>query len=138
MLSVHAATSPEMVAELSDLVAAKLSDIANAGPTETELQRSKAQLKAGLLMALESSAVNAEQMARQLLSHGRLIPITELIEKVDAVDKAQVRDFARTLADEAPSVAVIGSGRKSRPRLQVSCRGSRRGEISVALGKVAR
>jgi predicted Zn-dependent peptidase len=138
MLSVHAATSPEMVAELADLVAAELSDIANAGPTETELQRSKAQLKAGLLMALESSAVNAEQMARQLLSHGRLIPITELIEKVDAVDKAQVRDFARTLADEAPSVAVIGSGRKSSAQASgiVSRFTSR--ESSVALGKVAR
>jgi predicted Zn-dependent peptidase len=113
MLSVHAATSPEMVNELAEVVAAQLAEVADAGPTEAELQRSKAQLKAGLLMALESSAVNAEQMARQLLAQGRLIPITELVERVDAVDRDAVKAFAQRLIEEMPSVAVIGSGRKS-------------------------
>lgn len=113
MLSVHAATSPEMVNELAEVVAAQLAEVAHAGPTEAELQRSKAQLKAGLLMALESSAVNAEQMARQLLAQGRLIPITELVERVDAVDRDDVKAFAQGLIEEMPSVAVIGSGRKS-------------------------
>lgn len=113
MLSVHAATSPEMVNELAEVVAAQLAEVAEGGPTEAELQRSKAQLKAGLLMALESSAVNAEQMARQLLAQGRLIPITELVERVDAVDRDAVKAFAQGLIEEMPSVAVIGSGRKS-------------------------
>jgi predicted Zn-dependent peptidase len=94
-------------------VAEQLAEIAETGPTDAELQRSKAQLKAGLLMALESSAVNAEQMARQLLAQGRLIPISELIEEVDAVDPARIKAFAQTLTEEVPSVAVIGSGRKS-------------------------
>lgn len=113
MLSVHAATSPEMVGELADVVAAQLAEIADTGPTEAELQRSKAQLKAGLLMALESSSVNAEQMARQLLAQERLIPIAELIEQVDAVDAARVKTFAEVLTGQTASVAVIGSGRKS-------------------------
>lgn len=113
MLSVHAATGPEMVGELADVVVQQLEEIAQTGPTDAELQRSKAQLKAGLLMALESSAVNAEQMARQLLAQGRLIPVAELIHEVDAVDSDRIKAFAETLAHEAPSVAVIGSGRKS-------------------------
>lgn len=113
MLSVHAATGPEMVGELADVVVQQLEEIAETGPTDAELQRSKAQLKAGLLMALESSAVNAEQMARQLLAQGRLIPVAELIEEVDAVDRDRIKAFAQTLTEEAPSVAVIGSGRKS-------------------------
>ena len=87
MLTVHAATGPEMVDELADVVAQELAAIAEAGPTEAELQRSKAQLKAGLLMALESSSVNAEQMARQLLAHGRLVTTAELIDEVTSVDR---------------------------------------------------
>lgn len=113
MLSVHAATGPEMVGELADVVVQQLEEIAETGPTDAELQRSKAQLKAGLLMALESSAVNAEQMARQLLAQGRLIPVAELIHEVDAVDSDRIKSFAEMLAHETPSVAVIGSGRKS-------------------------
>ena len=113
MLTVHAATGPEMVDELADVVAQELAAIAEAGPTEAELQRSKAQLKAGLLMALESSSVNAEQMARQLLAHGRLVTTAELIDEVTSVDRERVKTYARRLMSEVASVAVVGSGRKS-------------------------
>jgi predicted Zn-dependent peptidase len=113
MLAVHAATGPEMVDELAAVVAQELATLASAGPTEAELRRSKAQLKAGLLMALESSSVNAEQMARQLLAHGRLVTLSELIDEVENVDHRSIKDFAGRLMNEVASVAVIGSGRKS-------------------------
>jgi predicted Zn-dependent peptidase len=138
MLSVHAATSPEMVGELADVVAAQLEEIAATGPTEAELQRSKAQLKAGLLMALESSAVNAEQMARQLLAQDRLIPIAELVEHVEAVDQARIKAFAETLIEETVSVAVIGSGKKSSGQAsRIAARFTSR-DAPVAVGKAAR
>jgi predicted Zn-dependent peptidase len=113
MLAVHAATGPEMVEELAAVVAQELAFLAEAGPTDAELQRSKAQLKAGLLMALESSSVNAEQMARQLLAQGRLVAISELIDEVENVDHQRIKSFAGRLRGEIASVAVIGSGRKS-------------------------
>lgn len=138
MLSVHAATSPEMVGELADLVAAQLADVAEKGPSEAELQRAKVQLKAGLLMALESSAVHAEQMARQLLAQGRLIPVTELVERVDAVDRQAIKAFAGKLTEETVSVAVIGSGRKSAGQAsRIAARFAPR-ETAVAVGKAAR
>ena len=113
MFQIHAATGPAMVQELIDVVGAELALIANEGPTEREVQRSKAQLKAGLLMSLESSGARAEQMARHLLLQGRLIDSEELIAKVDAVTPAGVRDFARGLGKATPCVAIVGAGRKS-------------------------
>jgi predicted Zn-dependent peptidase len=138
MLSVHAATSSGLVDELAEVVAAQLIEVAERGPTEPELQRSKAQLKAGLLMALESSGVNAEQMARQLLNHERLIPITELIAEVDAVDAERIKAFARQLTAEAPSVAVIGSGRKSSAQAARIASRFAPAEARIAAGKAAR
>jgi len=113
MLAVHAATGPEMVDELATVVAGELSALADAGPTDAELLRAKAQLKAGLLMALESSSVNAEQMARQLLAQDRFVAISELIEEVEAVNGERIKDFAARLRGEPASVVVIGSGKKS-------------------------
>ena len=113
MLAVHAATGPEMVDELAAVVAGEFASLADAGPTDAELLRAKAQLKAGLLMALESSSVNAEQMARQLLAQDRFVAMSELIDEVEAVDRDRIRDFAGSLRSESASVAVIGSGRKS-------------------------
>jgi predicted Zn-dependent peptidase len=118
MLAVHAATGPDQIEQLAAIVAEQLGDIADKGPSAAEMQRSSAQLKAGLLMALESSSVRAEQMARHLLTYNDLISAQELVARVDAVTRGGVRDVAERLAVAIPSIAVVGSGRKSRAQAQ--------------------
>lgn len=113
MFQIHAATGHAMVPELIDVIGAELAGIAQTGPTEREVARAKAQLKAGLLMSLESSGARAEQMARHLLIHNRLISPDELVAKVDGVTVERVRTFAQSLASGAPCVAVVGTGKRS-------------------------
>jgi predicted Zn-dependent peptidase len=99
--------------KLIDVVGEQLIGAAAAKPAEAEVSRAKAQLKAGLLMGLESSSARAEQMARQLLLFDRLIEPPELIERIDAVTADAVRELAAGLVSGAPpSVAVVGAGRK--------------------------
>ena len=99
--------------KLIDVVGDQLVAAAAEKPAEAEVARAKAQLKAGLLMGLESSGARAEQMARHLLLHGRLIDSEELVAKVDAVNMESVRQFAAKLTASAPCVAVVGAGKKS-------------------------
>jgi len=113
LFGVHAATGPETMGKLIDVVGEQFVRAASEKPGDAELGRSKAQLKAGLLMALESSSARAEQMARQLLLFDRLISTEELVERVDAVTPEAVRVLAAKLIGESrPSVAVVGAGRK--------------------------
>lgn len=113
LFAVHAATGTETMASLIEVTGAELDDVASKGPTPAELLRAKAQLKAGLLMSLESSAARAEQMARQMLMHGRLVSSDELISKVDVVTDEDVCLLARRLRAATPSVAVVGAGRSA-------------------------
>lgn len=107
-MGVYAGTSPGQVNELSDVIAAEMSRMA-LDADDTEIARARAQLKAGLLMSLESSGSRVEQMASQLLSLGRVIPIEELVSRVEAVSTADVRQFAKKLlAGSKPSVSTIG------------------------------
>ena len=66
MFGVYAGTDaadvPELMRVVVDEIAAAADNI-----TEAEVDRAKAQMKAGLLMALESSGARAEQLARQML-----------------------------------------------------------------------
>ena len=48
--------------------------------TEAEIARAKAQMKAGLLMALESCSSRAEQLARHVLAYGRPLTVEELVD----------------------------------------------------------
>jgi predicted Zn-dependent peptidase len=113
LLGIHAATGADLMSALIDVIGAELKRAAEEAPGAPELSRAKAQLKAGLLMGLESSSARAEQMARQLLSHGRILATGELIGKVDEVTPEDVRAFAARLTASTPAVAVVGSGRKS-------------------------
>lgn len=113
LFEVHAATGPGMMSELIDVVGAELRDVAAHGPKAAEMSRAKAQLKAGLMMALESSGARAEQLARQLMIHNRIVPPAELIAKVEAVTEDKVAAFARRVAAGRPTVAIVGAGRKA-------------------------
>jgi predicted Zn-dependent peptidase len=126
LFGVHAATGPEMMGKLIDVVGQLLVAAATEKPTEAELARSKAQLKAGLLMGLESSSARAEQMARHLLLFDRLIDTTELVERIENVTADDVRVLAGKLVGGArASVAVVGAGPKAEAFAQMAERAAR-------------
>ncbi len=114
LLSVHAATGPEMISELVDVVREQLVSATDDLVSERELQRAKAQLKTGLLMSFESSVGRAEQMARQMLAFDRLLPADELLDKVESVSRERVRETVqRLVAGKQPSIALVGAGRSA-------------------------
>ena len=108
---IHAATGPEQMGELVEVIAQELRKAAEAVPSAAELARAKAQLKVGLAMSLESSSARAEQMARQLLVFDRLIGPEELIGRVEAVTAESTRKFAEGLVgSKALTYAEVGTG----------------------------
>lgn len=113
--TVYAATSAELVASLAEVVVEELDRIASEDLESRELARAKAQLHAGLMMSLESPAARAEQLASQILVHGRVIAPDEIAERIAAVTAEDVRALATRLrSTRRPSVSVVGAGRKSR------------------------
>ncbi|MBV8507286.1 MAG: insulinase family protein, partial [Alphaproteobacteria bacterium] len=69
LFGIYAGTGEDEAAELVPALcdeALKLQD----GFTEVELKRAKAQMKAGLLMSLESTSARCEQLAQHLLIYG--------------------------------------------------------------------
>lgn len=108
LFSVYAAGAPASAGELSEVICRNLVDAAE-NPTDDELARARAQLKAGLVMSLESATARADQIARQFLAHGRVTPIGEIIARIDAVGREDVRRVAaRVLAGVAPAFAAVG------------------------------
>jgi len=78
---------------------------------ESEVARAKAQMKASLLMALESSEARLGQIARQMLSYDRPIPLDEIVAKVDAVTVESARAAGRALMRRGkPAIAALGPG----------------------------
>jgi predicted Zn-dependent peptidase len=76
--------------------------------SEAEMDRAKAQMKVAQLTALESSSARAEQIARQHLYYGRVLPREEIIGKIEALSLDDVRLAGRRALSTAPTLAAIG------------------------------
>lgn len=112
LFGIYAGTSEESADELVRLVAAETVRMTEAAP-EAEIARARAQLKAGLLMSLESSSSRLEQIGRQLLVFGRIVPVEEMVARLEAVDAQAVAAACRRLLDAGdPALAVIGPAGK--------------------------
>ena len=108
LFGVHAATGEDDIAELTPVILGEI-ERAAGDLSQDEIDRAKAQARAGLLMALESPLARAGQMARQLMVYGRVVPIEELVAKIDAVTVDGIRALAGSVFTEtAPTLAAIG------------------------------
>jgi predicted Zn-dependent peptidase len=110
LFALYAGTDETDAPELMRVV---IDQIGNATETlnEAEVNRAKAQMKAGLLMALESSESRIGQLARQMLAYGRPIPLDEIVAKVDAVTVESARAAGRALVERGrPAIAALGPG----------------------------
>jgi len=110
VFGIYAGTGPQNAGELGHVIVEELKKLTST-ITPQELARAKAQLKTGLVMCLEQSSSRAEQIARQMLLYGRVMPICELIERVENVDIPTLSRLAEALVvQKHPSIASIGSG----------------------------
>ncbi len=110
LFGLYAGTDETDAPELMRVV---IDQIGNATETlkEAEIDRAKAQMKAGLLMALESSEARISQLARQMLAYGRPIALEEIVAKVEAVTVESARAAGRALVERGrPAIAALGPG----------------------------
>jgi predicted Zn-dependent peptidase len=107
LFGIGAGTGGADVAELVDVTL----ECARRAATDIEaieIARAKAQMKVGLLAALESPGGRIERIARQLLTWGRVIPSEEVVARVDAVTVDDVRRAGQVLLTGEPTIAAIG------------------------------
>ncbi|HBC08809.1 MAG TPA: peptidase M16 [Rhodospirillaceae bacterium] len=107
LFGVYAGTGSGEVTELMPLIADELNKV-RLSVDEDEVARARAQLKASILMSLESTSSRCEQLARQMLIYGRPVPAEEIVAKVDAVTAGDVVRVAERLFSTKPTLSAIG------------------------------
>jgi predicted Zn-dependent peptidase len=106
LLTIYAGTGGEDLQALFDLT---LDEIRRTTDdlSVAEIDRARAQMKAGMLMGLEGPASRAERMARQLAIWDRVPPLEETIARIDAVTVDKARDYASRLATSAAAALAL-------------------------------
>lgn len=106
MTTIYAGTSGEQIADLAAITIDELKRAAD-DMSAKEIERARVQMKAGMLMGLESPSSRAERLARMVAIWGRVPGLEETVEKIDAVTNADVRKFAEHMAVQAPAALAL-------------------------------
>src|SRR6202789_4440624 len=107
LFGIYAGTGESEAEELMPVTLEELRKVQTA-VTEQELARARAQVKASLLMSLESTGSRTEQLARQLQVFGRVVPTAETVGKLNAVKTQDVERAAARQFRAKPTLAVLG------------------------------
>ena len=107
-ITVYAGTGASDIRELANLTIDEFRR-ATEDMTEAEVARARTQMKAGLLMGLESPSSRAERLARLLAIWGRVPSVSETVDRIDAVNLSGIKAYAERVAQSARmSMALYG------------------------------
>lgn len=115
-ITLYAGTSAEDIKSLTQLTVDELKRAAD-DISEPEVARARAQIKAGMLMGLESPSSRAERIARLLAIYDRVPDIDESVAKIDAVTTEDVKRYAGQMITADAALALYGPV-KSAPSLE--------------------
>lgn len=109
LLGIYAATSREQERAALDLARQVVTDLAEHGPSQEEVDRVREQAKANLLMGSESVQSRMSHLGSSALLYGRVRDTEEIIRLYDAVTREQLRDLAGELfRPETASLSAVG------------------------------
>jgi predicted Zn-dependent peptidase len=107
LFGVYAGTGEEEAAELVPALCEEVRKLED-GLSPVELARAKTQLKAGLLMSLESTSARCEQLAQHLLIYGTPFDPDEIVRRIEVVDDAAVRRVVARWWQGPPTLTALG------------------------------
>lgn len=107
----------------TDAVMKEYSRLKSGLITDDEVERSKAQLKASLVLALDDSTAIAEDIGRQLVNTGHRLSPEDVFERIESITKKDIVDWANyRLKDKPIAVSALGNV-KTLPPLSELTRG---------------
>jgi predicted Zn-dependent peptidase len=109
LFCIYAGLSKNNVVPVIELVFKEIRDLQRKGITGEELRRAKDQMKGNLFLSLENVSTRMSRLAKSQLYLGKIVRPEEVVEKINQVTAAQVKEVAgRLLEPEIFALASIG------------------------------
>lgn len=107
LYSIYAGCSPSDIQELIPAIGHEIQKICES-VSPVELDRARAQLKANILMSLESTSSRCEQLARQVIVFGRPIELDEIVERIEEITVEDIVRVSRRVFCGTPTLTCLG------------------------------
>ncbi|MEP6757277.1 MAG: pitrilysin family protein [Chthonomonadales bacterium] len=114
LFTIYGGTSPDTFEEVLDLTRTEISKVKRENVSEDEVSKAKNQIRGALILGLENMSSRMMRMGKNLLYFDRVIPISEIRTKIEAVTMDDLSNVAHHIFDESQmTLTSIGPTRKS-------------------------
>lgn len=109
LFAVYGGTSLQTFEQVLDLVRKEIEDVRRNNVTEEELTKAKTQMRGAMVLGLESMSSRMMRMGRSLLYFDKVIPLDEIMAKINAVTHDDIARVAGQVCEESRlSLAAMG------------------------------
>ena len=106
---VYTALGPDTEKKALALIREVVERYVREGPTEQELTKAREQLKANILMGLESTVNRAFDIGNQIFIYNEIAEIDDYVARIDAVTRERVMEHSAAVFDFSRiSLSVVG------------------------------
>lgn len=108
MFGVYAGCAVENAGQVIDLIDQQWRELLADGVTEAELSAAAGQARGGLVLGLEDSGARMSRLGRAELTHGEILSVDEMIERINAVTQEDIARVAKILNDQSQIQVALG------------------------------
>ena len=108
LFGVYVGCLPNKTDEVLKICRAELDKVVEDGLTDEEIARGKGQLRGSFVLGLEDSGSRMSRLAKSELVHDGLMPVGEVLARIDAVTPEEIRSVARDIIGGPKVLTLIG------------------------------
>ena len=109
LLGIYTALNRETEEEALTTIRALVSELAEHGPTQEELERTREQAKANVLMGLESVQARMSHLGTSALLYGTVREADEILDEYDQITREDLRVLAQEIFRfDRASLSAVG------------------------------
>lgn len=108
LFGVYAGCRPSQAADVLKICRDELDHVAQHGLTDEELRRAVGQLRGSTVLGLEDTGALMNRIGKSELCWGDQMSVDDMLARMAAVTPDEVREVARDVLGQRPSLSVIG------------------------------
>ncbi|WEV25034.1 pitrilysin family protein [Streptomyces sp. 71268] len=108
LFGVYAGCRPSQVHDVLRICRDELDQVADKGLSDEELRRAIGQLSGSTVLGLEDTGALMNRIGKSELCWGDQMSVDDMLARIAAVTADDVREIARTVLGQRPSLSVIG------------------------------
>ncbi|MFI7010696.1 M16 family metallopeptidase [Streptomyces sp. NPDC050145] len=108
LFGVYAGCRPNQVDDVLKICRDELDLVAREGLSDDEISRAVGQLSGSTVLGLEDTGALMNRIGKSELCWGEQMSVSDMLERIAAVTPDEVREVAREILGQRPSLSVIG------------------------------